>query len=459
MGKLSAARKFKKVFLYRNLRRLYFEKIRETGAIGLDRVRPIRLEPRLKGELGIITAKITAGTYKLTPYKEKLISKGPLVPPRLISIPTARDRIVLRGLCEFLTEIFPEASLVMPQIAIDSLAKALASGLYAEYIKIDLKNFYPSIPHSVIFQALKKKIRKPEILSLLRSALETPTVPESKGGKGSKPNLVGVPQGLAISNLLAEITLMSVDAPFEKRTDIWYKRYVDDILILVPSGAADAILNQIIASLKSLGLTPHPPSEPGSKSRIASLTEPFTFLGYEVTNGAISIRRESVLKFESSIASIFTAYRHKLVRATSPAEKAAAVALCLWRLNLRITGCIFEGRRLGWVFYFSQITTTARLRAVNRTIESLLCRFELTGVIHPKSVIKTYYEGRRKNKDSHCYIPNFDTMSVHQQRDILSLLLDEARIKMLSDKRVSELFKMRISAAVRELEADLSGMS
>lgn len=456
---MSAARKFKKVFRYRNLRRLYFEKIRETGAIGIDRVRPLRLESRINAEIDVITAKVAAGTYAFTPYKEKLISKGQGVPPRLISIPTARDRIVLRGLCEFLTEVFPEATLTLPQVAIDSLAKALASGHYGEYIKIDLKNFYPSIPHAVIFRALKKKIRKREVLTLLRSALETPTVPESKGSKGSKPNSEGVPQGLAISNLLAEIALMSVDAPFKVRTDIWYKRYVDDILVLVPAGAAEAIVDQIMASLKSLGLTPHPLGAPDSKSKIASLTEPFTFLGYEVRDVSISIRRESVLKFESSIASIFTAYRHKLTRATSPAEKDAAVALCLWRLNLRITGCIFEGRRLGWVFYFSQITTTARLRAVNRTIESLLRRFALTGVIQPKSLIKTYYEGRRKDKVSHNYIPNFDTMSVQQQRDILSLLLGATRIRRVPDKRVSELFKMRISAAVKELEADLSGLS
>lgn len=456
---MSAARKFKKVFLKRNLRRIYFEKIQETGAIGIDRVRPLQLESRLKAEIDVITEKISAGTYAFTPYKEKLISKGQGVPPRLISIPTARDRIVLRGICEFLAELFPEATLTLPQVAIDSLAKALASGHYAEYIKIDLKNFYPSIPHEVIFRALKKRIRKPEILKLLRSALETPTVPESKGGKGSKPNLQGVPQGLAISNLLAEIALMSIDAPFQNRGDIWYKRYVDDILVLVPTGASDAVFNQIMASLKSLGLTPHPLDEPGSKSKIASLAEPFTFLGYEVTGTSISIRPESIRRFESSIASIFTAYRHKLVRATNPVEKAAALALCRWRLNLRITGCIFEGRRLGWVFYFSQITTTACLRAVNRTIESFLRRFTLTGAIQPKSLIKTYYEGQRKNKDSHNYIPNFDTMSVQQQRDILSVLLGAPRIRRLPNKRISELFKMRISAAVRELEADLSGMS
>lgn len=348
---------------------------------------------------------------------------------------------------------------MLPQVAIDSLSSAISSGKYAEYVKIDLKNFYPTIPHAVIFRALKKKIRKPEILALLKSAIETPTVSESRGSKGSQPSVVGVPQGLAISNLLAEIALLSIDGPFKARSDIWFNRYVDDILILTTAGASKAVADEVIAALTKLGLTPHPPGEPGSKSKIAPLTDPFTFLGYEIAGGSINIRRESVLRFESSLASIFTGYRHRLLRATNSSEKLAAINLCRWRLNLRITGCVFEGRRLGWVFYFSQITTTDRLRAVNRTIEVLLRRFGLNGHIHPKSLIKTYYESKRKNKLSHAYIPNFDTMSVLEQRNILSLLLGATRIAKLSDKRVSELFKMRISAAVRELEADLSGAS
>ncbi|WP_215777834.1 reverse transcriptase domain-containing protein [Paludibacterium sp. B53371] len=456
---MSAARKFKKVFRKRSLSKIYFEKIRETGAIGIDRIRPSQLVPRLKVEIDVIIRKIFTGTYTFTPYKEKLISKGQGVPPRLISIPTARDRIVMRGLCEFLVDVFPEAALTLPQAVIDSLAKAVASGTYVEYIKIDLKNFYPSIPHHVIFRELQKKIRKSEILKLLRSAIETATVPEYKGGKGSKPNLIGVPQGLAISNLLAEIALMSIDKQFNNKPSIWYKRYVDDILILVPAGNSKAVYDQIMASLVSLGLTPHALDVPGSKTKIASLREPFTFLGYQIEGTSISIRPESIIKFESSLASIFTSYRYKLSYAKNPKDKAAALALCRWRLNLRITGCIFEGRRLGWVFYFSQITNTSCLRSVNRTIDSLLNRFALTDDIQPKSLIKTYYEGQRKNKESHNYIPNFDTMPVLQQRSILSILLGENRIRDLSDKRISELFKMRISTAVRELEADLSAMS
>ena len=259
---MTAAKEFKTLFSVRKLRGIYFDRIKATGAIGLDRVRPYKLESSLKEELDVITKKVHAGTYHFTAFKEKLISKGQGVPPRLISIPTARDRIVLRATCDMLRNVFPEASLTLPQVAIDSLQKALASGKYTEYVKLDVKNFYPSIPHSVILRSLKKKIRKPEILTLLTSAIETPTVPVGKGGKGSKPSKVGVPQGLAISNLLAEIALQSVDKPFKSRTDIWYSRYVDDILILTPAGAADSVASEVIKSLAGLGLTAHPPGIP-----------------------------------------------------------------------------------------------------------------------------------------------------------------------------------------------------
>jgi hypothetical protein len=147
------------------------------------------------------------------------------------------------------------------------------------------------------------------------------------------------------------------------------------------------------------------------------------------------------------------------MRATRPSEKDQAIALCRWKLNLRITGCIFEGKRLGWVFYFSQITTTARLRAVSHTIDILLNRFGLAGILKPKSLIKTHYESRRKNKASHGYIPNFDTMTIPEKREILSILLGAHKIAKISEKRVGELFSMRVAMAVRELEADLAGLS
>lgn len=456
---MTAANAFRRLFSPRALRKTYLDHIRTKGAIGIDRVRPSQLEPILTPELAFISSKTKAGTYKFTAFKERLISKGQGKAPRVISIPTARDRIVLRALCQLLGEIFPGAKLELPHVAIESLRIALTSGKFTDYVKLDLENFYPSIPHVVLFRALKKKIRKPEILALLRAAIETPTVPESRGSKGSTASTIGIPQGLAISNLLAEITLEAIDKVYKSRSDIWYFRYVDDILILTPHGKANDIAKEIVDTLVALGLKPHPPSLSGSKSKIAPLTSPFAFLGYEITSSNISIRHESVLKFESSLACIFTSYRHRLAKANKPSEKEQAIALCRWKLNLRITGCIFEGKRLGWVFYFSQITTTARLRAVSHTIGALLNRFNLTGVLKPKSLVKAHYECRRKNKASHGYIPNFDTMAITEKREVLSILLGAHKITKISDKRVGELFSMRIAMAVRELEADLAGLS
>lgn len=456
---MTAARVFNKAFSKRSLRRVYLDNVKETGAIGLDRVSPPQLEPKLRVELETIIRKIRNGTYKFTAYKEKLISKGQGAPPRLISIPTARDRIVLRAICNFLGQVFPEAKLELPQGTIFSLQQALSTGNFSEYAKIDIQSFYPSIPHELIFKALRKKIRKPEILTLIADALRTPTVPSSKGSKGaSSANTMGVPQGLAISNLLAEIALREIDTICGERPDLWYKRYVDDILILAKADAR-APANEVILQLKEIGLTAHPPDTPESKSRIAKLSEPFTFLGYEIQGDKISVRRDSVLKFESSLAGIFTAYRHKLNRSRSLQDKARALEVCRWRLNLRITGCIFNERRLGWVFYFSQMTDTSRLRSVEKTIEKLTARFNLRGKLKAKSLIKTFYEARRRDKASHRYIPNFDTMPPDEQRRILSTLLGPSKLAGRSDRFVARIFKMRISSAVRELEADLSGIS
>ncbi|MBI2308565.1 MAG: reverse transcriptase [Rhodocyclales bacterium] len=456
---MTAANSFRRKFTKKNLRIIYHERIRSSGAVGIDRVHPELLNKQLSDQLDVITTKVKAGTYRFTPFKEKLISKGAGSHPRVISIPTARDRIVLRAICDLLAEVFPEAVSEIPQTKIASLKQALVSGGYTEYVKIDLCQFYPTIPHDKLMATLRSKIRKPEILGLIESAISTPTVPEQKGGKDATPNARGVPQGLAISNLLAEIFLHKLDSEIAAKSSIWYQRYVDDILILCADGASSKVADAVCSQLEKLGVTPHRLNGPDSKSKAGKLTDAFDFLGYHIVDGKLSIKKQNIQKFESSLAKIFTAYRHKLLMAKSPADKARALAICEWRLNLRITGCIFGGRRMGWVFYFSQITDTTRLRVVDNTIGSLLRRFSLVGKIHAKRLLKTFYECRRKDKSGHAYIQNFDEMPIDERRKILVMWFGAKRIARLSDRKVNQLFEMRISAAVKELEQDLGTVS
>ncbi|MHC1481721.1 reverse transcriptase domain-containing protein [Frateuria aurantia] len=454
---MNAAKIFNKHFSRKRLLQVYDDKIKPSGAIGLDRTRPAQLNARLDEEIDLIIRKVLQRNYRFTAYKEKLILKGATSNPRQISIPTARDRIVLRALCNSLADVYPSAKLSLPQEVIKDLSTGLMSGKYAEYAKIDLKNFYPSIPHSLIKTTIWKKVRKKEFRSLIEAAITTPTVPESKGKKDTPNSTIGVPQGLAISNLLAEIALQKIDSVFIARTDIWYKRYVDDILILAPEGKAEAIANEVVTELKKLGLNPHD-FGPGSKSKVASLTEPFSFLGYQVENGEIAIRHESILRFESSLAKIFTAYRHRIASAHSNADLQRARAYCEWKVNIRITGCYFGNKRRGWVAYFSQITSTAQLRSVNHTIRKLTQRFALDGHIKTKSLIKTFYELKRGNAGGHIYIPNLDALDIGQKRNLLAIWIGD-KARKISAQHVERLFKIKVTKAIRELEEDIAHTS
>ncbi|TNV22814.1 reverse transcriptase [Buttiauxella sp. B2] len=457
----SAARSFKRYFTSKHLKEIFFDKIKDSGAIGIDRVRPSGFEKNSADEIALIVRKVVDGNYKFTAYKEKLISKGAHSNPRQISIPTVRDRITLRALCDALINVFPSAKLSLPQVVIESLKESISSGLYSEYAKIDLKNFYPSIPHALIKDSIKNKIRKAEFRGLIYNAISTPTVSETKGSKGVIKNSIGVPQGLSISNVLAEIALQNVDTEINLVTDIWYKRYVDDILILTPTGRAVEMANIIVKKLESIGLSPHPIDsvESKSKSKVGLLSESFNFLGYEVNNEGIGIKKDSILRFESSLAKIFTAYRHALSKANNKRDKQRAIAYCQWKINLRITGCIFNGKRMGWVAYFSQVSNTVQFRTVNHTIRKLTKRFGLETDIRPKSLIKTYYEWQRGDKDSHRYIPNFDSLAIEQQREIVSLWIGKEEVNKLSNASVTRMFNYKISTSVKELEQDISGFS
>ncbi|MDC9623387.1 reverse transcriptase domain-containing protein [Xenorhabdus sp. XENO-7] len=455
----SAARSFKRCFTSKNLKKIYVDKIKESGTIGIDRVHPSAFEKNRASEIALIVRKVSNGNYKFTAYKEKLISKGAHSFPRQISIPTVRDRITLRALCDALIDVFPKAKLSLPQVVIESLKNSIISGKYTEYAKIDLRNFYPSIPHALIEHAIKNKIRKPEFRELIYNAISTPTVSEGKGSKGVIRNSAGVPQGLSISNVLAEIALQKIDAEISLMTDIWYKRYVDDILILSPTDQATEIANVIVKKLEDLGLSPHPLGKDESKSKLGLLCEPFNFLGYKVSDQGIEIRKDSIIRFESSLAKIFTAYRHALSKAKNKKDKKRAIAYCQWKLNLRITGCIFNGKRMGWVAYFSQVSNTIQLRRVNHTIRKLTKRFGLENDIKPKSLIKTFYEWHRGDKYSHKYIPNFDALAIEQQREIVSLWIGKEEVSKLSNAAVTRKFIYKITSSAKELEQDISSLS
>lgn len=462
---MSPAEHFAEAFAVDRLREIYEQYISLTSAIGIDRLSRGLFEPTLEREINFISKKAAAGAYRFSQYKEKLISKGAGKYPRVISIPTYRDRITLRALCNVLKHTFSDSlNVKLPQHTVGKLRTELASGQYTHFIKVDVTNFYPSINHDILEEVVRQKIGEVEILRLISTAIESPTV--AYPDRDRKKETKGVPQGLSISNILAEIYLSSFDQWVAAHHQVAYFRYVDDILILT-NNDPEALFNQVSAHLRSaFKLDAHPLNTAG-KSVAGKITDEFNFLGYEFKNSIASVKRDSIRRLESSLAKIFTTYKYRrAVAATHPnpfareAMLERARKIFTWRLNLRITGCLSDDVRRGWVFFFSQIdeASITQLQKLDKTIEVLCNRFAFKPTKGElKSFVRTFHEAKRSN-DAHRYIPNFDTKSIEEQRELLELYGLE-NLGTMTEEQVNRAFKRRIRRETSELEQDIEGSS
>ncbi|VVM23868.1 reverse transcriptase, partial [uncultured Gammaproteobacteria bacterium] len=204
-----------------------------------------------------------------------------------------------------------------------------------------MSNFYPTIKHCKILEELQKKISNPEIITFIKRSISTPTV--SKSHLGDEESTIGVPQGLSISNILASIYLLKIDEQLKDYPNVAYHRYVDDIFIMCDYQSVEDISNNVIRKFEEIKLVIHEPNGDSGKSVLGKIDEKFDYLGYQFKGGLISPRTTSIEKLKDSIVSIFTSYKY---------AKDKNKEFLLWRLNLRITGCIFQNKSRGWMFFF-----------------------------------------------------------------------------------------------------------
>lgn len=173
-----------------------------------------------------------------------------------------------------------------------------------------------------------------------------------------EPEKQGVPQGLAVSNLLAEIVAHEVDAQFLGNMRFQYFRFVDDVLLLCDADDAADLFERVSVSFRNLGLQVHQLGGPGSKSQVGRIEDGFDYLGYVFARGRISVRPSSVHRVEASLARVFTRYAKSLDRDSVGSDALRrAVDKCQWEVNLIISGCIFRGVPAGGCSIFDRWTT------------------------------------------------------------------------------------------------------
>lgn len=436
---------FNKHFSENNLKRIFFEYIVYSGATGIDNLDQYAFRSQLDDQVAILSRKMLSGTYQFTKYKLKLVSKGRAKVPREISIPTVRDRIAMRAMCDFLTERYEGVvTFNLPQKIVKKVKLDIYSGSYNGCIKLDVANFYPSVKHNEMRSRLGRKIRSSEIKDILFSAITSPTVSTSK--KNDQLSTRGIPQGLAISNILAAIYLSNIDKRLEAYPNIKYYRYVDDVLIFCEFNDAEKIVKDVMKQFSQIGLKVYDPIKQPDKSTIERLGSKFNYLGYQFTGNLISARIGTIENLKASLASIFTSYKH---------SKLKSEQFLLWRINLRITGCIFDNKSKGWLFFFSEINDEALLHTLDHNVKKLIKRFNVS--ISPKKFVRAFKELSHRKYETN-YIPNFDNYDLDEKKFVLVNYFN-VKVEKLGPVEIEFEFNKKIGKQVKDLLIDVQNFA
>lgn len=439
---------------------LFHEKLINSRSKGIDKrnaesFRIVRIR-----EYEIIKKKILDGSYQFTPYLQVLKLKGRDKAPRVISIPSIRDKVVLAMIKEALHTFCPEnVNRKLPNAYIRDIKKYFktANG-QVQFLQLDVEKFYDRLRHDLLEKKLKEKSIPSLLIDLIMKSVRTPTVPVNT----KKVNYiqfapeVGIPQGLSISNVLAQIYVESLDKIIDRR-QYFYRRYVDDIIILNQGDISKYRYSNIVKVLEGLGLTIN-----SEKKEEGSLREGFTFLSYKIGDGIISISDKNIEIFIRRIASKFTWYKngmknHSLRPLWLVDDDSRFRDVFVEELNEAITGSISKQKNYGWMFYFSEMNDISLLFKIDKIIAGFfngLDGFDSQQSVKIKKLVRTYFtitKGKNKN-----YINNYDELVTPNQRR--NFLIHRGQInpnQSYNDKRINELFERYEKRQIKKIERDI----
>jgi len=450
------------LFSPEKIKEVFYQFIFPKGGQGVDRISVFQYEQKINEDALIISRKCLAGTYKFSPYLEQLQSKGKEKKPRIISIPTVRDKIVLKLLTEFLHASFNNhLAKDLPNTVVKKIKKEIqdnAEGI--SYIKIDLKDFYGSINHQKLLSAINGKINHPAFSALLRRSLINPTLPAgySKGKRKTEINSKGVPQGLSISNILAEIYIAPLDLSLRPLSNAYF-RFVDDIFILCPKDKILDIWKEITKSKTDLGVEIS--EEKSTPTDTAwKISEGFEFLGYKFSNNKLSVRDTSYHKFVQSIIGKSTRFRHDL-RKEGDENAGLKKQIFIEDINERITGAIDGNKRYGWIFFFSEIDDIKLLQKIDMIISRAIERlpnFDKKDLKKIKRVSRAYYEANHTPKRG--YIHNYNMYETTAQK--VKYLSKRGHLKegaQYTDDQIDQIFSRVKTNNLLKLERDIGILS
>lgn len=445
------------------LAQIFDEKVSLRFTRGIDGISvPFFIKDKSKN-IEAIYQKIINSSYAFSPYLEKLINKGRSKGPRVISIPTVRDRIVLVALKDLLHYYFPnEVQRSLPNEYVRDIKSFLEHAQWGDlcYYKSDIKSFYDEIDQNILIAKLESRIHDSRIINLIEHALKNPTVPRNYNRKTKYKyySHKGVPQGLAISNILANIYMAEYDETVSRKCT--YFRYVDDILIFNHGHPNNCVKDYSESLLNKIGLELNK-----GKSFCKEKSDTFEYLGYHFNIPKISVRDSTVQRFVNKLASMFVSFKKDFNKPQkSWITKALQKGIFIDALNERITGAISNNRRYGWLFYFLEINDLQVLHKIDSIVVNFFKRLNMFDNNPPdslKKMAKAYYHAKHSPLDG--YINNYNQYSTRE--DKLKYLVQKGLInpedkeKTYAEDEISIMFNQHKNMMLSYLDLDIGTIS
>lgn len=455
-------KKYADQFSYANLESCFDKKVVKVKSKGIDKKSANSFKKNKENELKILEKKIQSGTFTFSPYLELLRVKRRDANPRMLSLPTIRDRIVLSTLKEILHIEFSDCvNKSLPNSYIRRVKKYLHDnkGHKIYYLKADITQFYDKVNRTILMNKLKERISDADLLAVLKSAIETPTVPSNYRRTDLKVYVAenGIPQGLSISNILAQIYLKSFDDYFKRKLkSSFYLRYVDDILILSKSDC-NPLKKSIEEKLKLLGLSLNE-----KKTDWGNLEEGTEFLSYWIKDGIVSITDKKIENHVNKVAAKLAWYKKGMA---DPKERPRLFFgddkkfkwKFLQEVNEIITGSKSAKKNYGWLFYFSEIEDVSVFHRVDKIIASMFTSLKLFKHKTPKKLkrtVRAYYEIKFNRGGS--YVNDYDKLRTRKKRrDFLNKMAVTDPSKTYSEKEENDLFEAYRDGNLNNLERNI----
>jgi len=218
-----------------------FQKVKKNhGGPGVDRVTIEQFEENLPRNLATLHTELLDRSYLPLPLLKILVAKKN-GEPRGLSIPTVRDRIaqtaVLLCIGPTLEKEFEECSFGYRKgrsvrQAVFKVREYFMKG-YCWVVDADIDAFFDNVDHSLLL----KKFAKVGQDQRLHELIALWTAAEIWDGEKISVLKKGLPQGSAISPVLANLFLDELDEEMLKN-GYKYVRYADDYVILCVEGDA-----------------------------------------------------------------------------------------------------------------------------------------------------------------------------------------------------------------------------